>query len=295
MRFTPSPCRAGWLALCALPFMIVSAAAQTAPAAPAETRLAAAADTLAETAADAATEEAATGNTDTPPSSGTAVDAQPADEGNATPTAEATPAPPPEPTLEVSINLTNQRMTVSENGVSKYTWAISSGAYGYATPTGTYRPIWMAKMWHSRKYDMAPMPHSIFFHGGHAIHATYSIGMLGRPASHGCVRLAPSNAAKLYKLVSKHGKAATRIAVFGKPTYTSPKIAKARQPAKPRYAATYSPYSFSGFASPPPQQKFIYPGDQRAYYVNAQKRRAQMMKQRRAATKKYYSGYASNY
>jgi len=60
-------------------------------------------------------------------------------------------------------------------------------------------------------------------------------------------------------------------------------------------AATCSIARPAGFASPPPQQKYIYPGDQRAYYVNAQKRRAQMMKQRRAATKKYYSGYASNY
>lgn len=282
MRLSQSAILMAWLALATVPL-----AAHTATAAPVAGDAASA--TALETEA-VSPQAAPPAPPTTPPEA-----AAPADGVAPAEAAEAKPAPPPEPTLEVSINLTNQRMTVSENGISKYTWAISSGAYGYATPTGTYRPIWMAKMWHSRKYDMAPMPHSIFFHGGHAIHATYSIGMLGRPASHGCVRLAPANAAKLYKLVSAHGKAATRIEVFGKPKYTAPKIAKPRQPSKPRYAATYSPYSYSGFASPPPQQKYIYPGDQRAYYVNAQKRRAQMMKQRRAATKKYYSGYASNY
>ena len=122
-----------------------------------------------------------------------------------TPTVE--PPPPPPVTLKVSINLTDQTMTVSENGETKHTWKISSGRRGYATPTGTYKPYRMHKMWHSRKYDWAPMPNAIFFHKGFAVHGTYATGALGRPASHGCIRLAPSNAKKLYQLVSRHGKA----------------------------------------------------------------------------------------
>lgn len=39
------------------------------------------------------------------------------------------------------------------------------------------------------------MPHSIFFHGGYAIHGSYEINRLGGPASHGCIRLHPANAA----------------------------------------------------------------------------------------------------
>jgi lipoprotein-anchoring transpeptidase ErfK/SrfK len=124
---------------------------------------------------------------------------------------------PPKPTLLVSIDLTKQKMAVTENGVSKYTWSISSGRTGYITPRGTFRPVWMSKMWYSRKYDYAPMPHAIFFHGGTAIHGTDSVYALGRPASHGCVRLAPNNAATLYRLVTKHGKPMTRITVFGTP------------------------------------------------------------------------------
>jgi lipoprotein-anchoring transpeptidase ErfK/SrfK len=55
-------------------------------------------------------------------------------------------------------------------------------------------------MHYSKKYDNAPMPHSIFFSGGYAIHATPHVGNLGRPASHGCVRLHPEHAAQLYTM-----------------------------------------------------------------------------------------------
>src|SRR5215204_3869854 len=63
----------------------------------------------------------------------------------------------------------------------------------------------MERMWYSRKYHMSPMPYSLFFRGGYAIHGTNSIRQLGRPASHGCVRLHPGNAAALYRLVQSRG------------------------------------------------------------------------------------------
>ena len=65
----------------------------------------------------------------------------------------------------------------------------------------------------SKKYHNSPMPHSIFFRGGYAIHGTTSIKSLGRPASHGCVRLHPSNAATLYSLVKQAGSGNTRISI----------------------------------------------------------------------------------
>lgn len=205
--------------------------------------------------------------------------------------AKAPEAPPPSPTLAIDINLSSQRMVVSENGKAKYTWRVSSGAYGYPTPTGTFRPIWTSKMWYSRKYDMAPMPHSIFFHGGTAIHATSSIGNLGRPASHGCVRLSPSHAATLYKMVGTHGKALTRISVHGKPKYSAPQIAQRRtyEPGyqgyyaaarRPRYATSY--YNYSA----PPRSRYVYPGDRPAYYV-PNTRRGQSGKPRRYVMRQY--------
>jgi lipoprotein-anchoring transpeptidase ErfK/SrfK len=109
------------------------------------------------------------------------------------------------------IDISDQVMTVSENGRVLYSWSVSTGRRPYRTPRGTFRPIRMHKMWYSRKYDNAPMPHSIFFYGGYAIHGTDAVSNLGRPASHGCVRLHPSNARTLYNLVKAHGSGNTRI------------------------------------------------------------------------------------
>jgi lipoprotein-anchoring transpeptidase ErfK/SrfK len=68
-------------------------------------------------------------------------------------------------------------------------------------------------MHYSSKYENSPMPHSVFFRGGYAIHGTNYVKRLGRPASHGCIRLAPSNAATLYKLIRRHGMKKTRISI----------------------------------------------------------------------------------
>jgi lipoprotein-anchoring transpeptidase ErfK/SrfK len=116
-------------------------------------------------------------------------------------------------TVEAKISLSSQRMYVSVNGARKYTWPVSTARSGYRTPTGTFRPQRLERMWHSTKYDNAPMPHSVFFYGGYAIHGTNAVKSLGRPASHGCVRLAPGNAATLYSLVSKYGMGNTRVVV----------------------------------------------------------------------------------
>ena len=64
--------------------------------------------------------------------------------------------------------------------------------------------------------DDAPMPHSIFFtYRGHAIHGSYQTRSRGRAVSHGCVRLSPGNAAKLYSLVTREGMGNTRITITG--------------------------------------------------------------------------------
>ncbi len=111
------------------------------------------------------------------------------------------------------IDVSQQRMSVTVNGRHYATWKVSTAGRGYYTPRGSYKPKWLARMHYSRKYNMSPMPYSIFFHGGYAIHGTDSIRRLGRPASHGCVRLHPRNARKLFKLVRKHGMRNTRIRI----------------------------------------------------------------------------------
>jgi lipoprotein-anchoring transpeptidase ErfK/SrfK len=122
-------------------------------------------------------------------------------------------APPRPVTLVLNADLGTQRLTMIEDGKVKHTWPISSGRDGFATKTGTFKPQWASKLWYSRQYDNAPMPHAVFFHGGMAFHATTATGMLGRRASHGCIRLSPANAAALFKLVHKHTFAGTKIVV----------------------------------------------------------------------------------
>ena len=116
--------------------------------------------------------------------------------------------------VRVSTNLSTQTMTVKVNGRVAHRWRISSGRKGFRTPTGTYRPGRMYREYYSRKYDNSPMPHSIFFRGGYAIHGTGYTKRLGRPASHGCIRLHPANARRLYNLVRAHGKSNTRISIY---------------------------------------------------------------------------------
>lgn len=114
----------------------------------------------------------------------------------------------------VTVDKTAQRLTVEVDGSVRYQWPVSTGRWGYNTPNGSYRPQRFERQWFSRKYDWSPMPHAIFFNGGYAIHGSYEISRLGRPASHGCIRLHPGNAATLFSLVqSRRGD--TRIVVTG--------------------------------------------------------------------------------
>ena len=111
------------------------------------------------------------------------------------------------------ISLSAQRMEVYVDGAPRYNWPVSTARRGYRTPTGTFQPTALA-VWHrSTIYSGTPMPYSIFFLRGYAIHGSYEIKHLGRPASHGCVRLHPSNAKALYSLVSSYGRANTTIQI----------------------------------------------------------------------------------
>ncbi len=113
----------------------------------------------------------------------------------------------------VQIDRSSQTMIVTVDGWQRYTWRISSGRRSLPTPAGTFHPQSMAERWFSRKYHNSPMPHSIFFRGGIAIHGTYETEWLGRPVSHGCVRLDPQNATVLFGLVRQEGMSATTIMV----------------------------------------------------------------------------------
>jgi lipoprotein-anchoring transpeptidase ErfK/SrfK len=117
------------------------------------------------------------------------------------------------PIVIAEIDISTQTMNVTVSGYSYGNWKVSTARAGYSTPRGSFRVQRMAKVYFSKKYDNSPMPSSVFFSGGNAIHGTNHLRSLGRPASHGCVRLAPSNAATLFSLIKQYGPSRARVVV----------------------------------------------------------------------------------
>jgi hypothetical protein len=138
--------------------------------------------------------------------------------------------------LLIEIDKSAQRMTVSQDGARLYTWPVSTGQRGYDTPGGEFTPFRMEKEHYSREWDDAPMPHSIFFtKRGHAIHGTEHLRNIGRPASHGCVRLEPENARVLFGLVRQEGMTNVRVVLFGPTGPGAPAVARRAPQSQPRY------------------------------------------------------------
>ena len=156
----------------------------------------------------------------------------------------------------INIDKTKQKMTIFLDGAKKYDWPVSTGRAGYSTPSGTYTPTSMNEVWYSKQWDNSPMPHSIFFmKDGHAIHGSYEVKTLGKPVSHGCVRVSPQNAATLYALVGKNGLENTQVVLTGV------------TPGGESVASRASPESRYGQTGP----NWYEPGDN--YYAQPQRRR----------------------
>lgn len=111
------------------------------------------------------------------------------------------------------VDVSQQRMKVYVNGRLKHSWKVSTGRGRYRTPRGAWTAKWLSRHHKSRKYNNAPMPYAIFFRGGYAVHATNHISALGRPASHGCVRLHPRHASRLFSLVRRNGLRNARVVI----------------------------------------------------------------------------------
>ena len=134
-----------------------------------------------------------------------------AETGDVAVTAPVVPAAPSG--LLARIDLSEQTMSVYVDDKLEYTFAVSTARKGYVTPIGEYHAEWLSPRHRSRKYNNAPMPWSVFFYKGWAVHGTTELARLGRPASHGCVRLHPDNAKIFYSLVKDLGKQNTTIVV----------------------------------------------------------------------------------
>jgi hypothetical protein len=163
----------------------------------------------------------------------------------------------------VNIDKNTQRMTVAVDGESRYVWPVSTGRPGYDTPNGTFKVNRLDATHQSQEWDGAPMPHTMFFDlRGHAIHGFSDVKHLGLPVSHGCVRLAPANAATLFALVQQQGMKEASVVVSGQaPAISSPAIAR-RAPAEQAAAQPPQvPPGYDGYQPAPPQ-----PYDAQGYY-----------------------------
>lgn len=132
----------------------------------------------------------------------------------------------------IAIDKSAQRMTVTVDGATRWTWPVSTGRRGHATPAGSFQAFRMEKDHFSKEWDDAPMPHSIFFtKRGHAIHGSYETKRLGTPASAGCVRLHPDNAAQLFALVQERGVLNATVVITGEePRVSAPAVARQSPP-----------------------------------------------------------------
>jgi len=195
--------------------------------------------------------------------------------------------------VQITIDKSTQQMTVERDGRPLYQWPVSTGRPGFDTPSGKFKAFRMEKDHFSKEWDDAPMPFSIFFTPkGHAIHGYLDTKNIGRPASHGCVRLTKAHAEKLYALVEEDGVLNTTVILTGTTPSRAPAVAKRQLPRPdeldqdyveqqqptygPRYGANQPAYGNPYYAQPQyaqptyPQPQYAQPQYAQPYYAQPQ-------------------------
>lgn len=152
----------------------------------------------------------------------------------------------------IAINQGTQRMLVTVNGVTRYDWPVSTGRAGHGTPNGVFKINRLDAAHHSKEYNNAFMPDSMFFDlNGHAIHGYSDIPHLGMAVSHGCVRLAPANAALLFSLVKQEGMANTTVQITGHIPSRYPMVARQQAPEREASAGQPTQIAPQDYAAAP--------------------------------------------
>jgi len=173
----------------------------------------------------------------------------------------------------IKIDKSSQTLTVSRDGEPLYTWPVSTGRTGHPTPSGAFSAFRMEADHYSKEWDEAPMPHSIFFTKlGHAIHGTYDTKKLGKPASHGCVRLSPAHAATLFAMVKQNGVTNTKVVLTG-----SEQIALAMRGAQTRRPDDSSLSNYTDQKAQFPQPQNIQPDYQQSNSVQSNYGQSQIL------------------
>lgn len=125
-------------------------------------------------------------------------------------------------TVFARVSKRNQKLYLAINGRVEDVWDVSTGARGHATPNFDRHPSgriydkYSSSTYPGGDYKgLGNMPYAVFIKGGYAIHGTPRSNwpMLGRPASHGCIRVHPDNGYRFNRLVRANGIRQTWITV----------------------------------------------------------------------------------
>jgi len=118
----------------------------------------------------------------------------------------------------ITINIAKQKLSYYQDGYRIKTYSTSTGAPGYGTPKGEFSIINKTKLAYSKTYGLYMPFWMAFTKKGHGIHelpywpSGYREGEdhLGKPVSHGCVRLGIGSAGELFEWAE----VGTKIKIF---------------------------------------------------------------------------------
>lgn len=111
----------------------------------------------------------------------------------------------------IDISILKQSLVAYEGQKPVYATLVSTGADGLGDPKETHSTVRGAFLVHTKhvavtmdsdeaddRFDLRDVPYVQYFHEGYALHAAYWHDDFGRPRSHGCVNLHPTDAAWLF-------------------------------------------------------------------------------------------------
>lgn len=124
----------------------------------------------------------------------------------------------------IRVNKTTQTLALylDSKNTPAAVWPVSTGLSGHSTPNfDTYPNGRIYDQYTSGKYPggdykgLGNMPYAVFISGGFALHGTPASNwpLLGKRASHGCIRMHPDMAKKVNRLVRQVGIKKTWITV----------------------------------------------------------------------------------
>ena len=107
--------------------------------------------------------------------------------------------------INIDVSIRRQTMVVKgpDGGIIFGPWHVSTTAHGMPEQKGRFAidAKRMYRVHFSSQYHGSPMPDSLFYKNGRAIHGTDHPEELGSQASMGCVRLHKANARRLFDVV----------------------------------------------------------------------------------------------